>query len=237
MADGKSYIAGVLSESAMQREKEIAELKAIKNAKPFVVPLLEQSFTSTYDLCVAPLEALKLLNLGSHDLAVIQMQRELKSGRIKAVCDEAIMFVDGQKTNQKFAVIGSWFWYLTYPDSDLDFWKTGYVQSLLPANIGQTEWQGDIEFFGVRFSPVNLPGFNQSNDDEIATDDENEKPTVSKSDLGKWYQVFLGVHEQASEALALQSAQSMFPDKSVPRQMVRDLRGPQKRGKPVNRRE
>lgn len=52
------------------------------------------------------------------------------------------------------------------------------------------------------------------------------------SDLRQWYNVFQGVHPHATEDEAVRSAKAMFPDLHVSRQSVRELRGPQKRGKP-----
>ena len=112
---------------------------------------------------------------------------------------------------------------------------------MVPETLAQTSWQGDIQFFGIRFWPDGLPGgadnpFPSMGKRETASDD-NSKPTVSKTELARWHDIFTKIYPDAVEALALRSATAMFPDNQVPRQWVRDLRGPQKRGKPASRHE
>lgn len=78
--------------------------------------------------------------------------------------------------------------------------------------------------------PAPHPFAPDDKDDDSAA--ERDRPTVDLAALRQWHELFVQLHPAAVEAFALKSAKAMFPDRHVPRQWVRDLRGAQKRGKP-----
>jgi len=84
----------------------------------------------------------------------------MKSGRVQAVCHEAILFSaeESQKISTPFAIVDPWIWHIELPQADCDFWETGYFRVLVPKTYGGYDYQGDIEFFHVCFWPDALPG-------------------------------------------------------------------------------
>ena len=239
MTTDDSGVGKLLYESIIERERRLAAAKAERDKKPFVVPDIRETSEDIYAQCVLPAAALDHFKFSTRELSVTQMHRELKSSRVQAVCHEAISFINGVSVRIPRAVIDTWVWHVGLPAPDDGFWETGYFRVLVPETVGQTSWQGDMEFFGIRFWPDGLPGGADNplpSTRKIDAESEDEaKPTVSKTDLARWHDVFSNIHPDAVEALALRSATAMFPDNQVPRQWVRDLRGPQKRGKPAIR--
>jgi hypothetical protein len=119
--------------------------------------------------------------------------------------------------------------------ADHDFWETGDI-TFYEFDVTGYGGRTVAHFHDVRFDPGGFHGINPPETGPVQSPAQaTEKPTVSKAELAKWHEVFKIVHPDAAEALALQSAVAMFPEKHVPRQYVRDLRGPQKRGKPSSR--
>jgi hypothetical protein len=112
-----------------------------------------------------------------------------------------------------------------------DFWKTGDVTLYRGGSLAG-------QFHDVRFHPSGFVKAIPSPGDQPAGEGSpSEKPIVARADLARWHQLFVQVYPNAAEALAQQSAAAMFPNHRVPRQYVRDLRGPQKRGKPPSRQQ
>lgn len=230
MTGSDSDIGKILEESFLARENELRELRAQPlNLPPFgkiFIPSLEEVHRSF----LTPLELIEMMSLSTRELAVTQIHRELMSGRIKGLCEEAHIAVGDVLGRPKWVELDSWIWRLSAPSTDADFWETGYFKIEIPATVGRSGIQGSFELFGVRFSSRS-----SSEPDNATIAQEATKPTVGRNDLGRWFEVFSSVHPDAVEDFALRSASAMFPDNHVPRQWVRDLRGPQKRGKPAKR--
>ncbi|MFS2108370.1 hypothetical protein ACCC88_01675 [Sphingomonas sp. Sphisp140] len=161
-----------------------------------------------------------------------QLWRELRNDRYKAAADEVVWAYKGKTGRDRFAVLDHWIWTIFKPEIGSDFWQTGYFDTHIPVegaySVSSSGW---IRVFGTRFliqGATAVP--------KIAGPDATEsRPTVSRAELASWHEVFRQVHPDAPEALALRSATAMFPDKRVPREYVRELRGPQKRGRPATR--
>jgi hypothetical protein len=239
MTSGDSDLSKLLYESMIERERKLAADKAERDKKPFVAPNIRQTDSQTYAQCVLPAVGLDHFKFSTRELSVTQVHRELKSSRVQAVCHEAISFINGKQERVPHAILDSWVWRVEVPAPDDGFWETGYFRILVPENMGRTSWRGEIEFFGTRFWPDGLPGGADnplpSTDRQEPGSDDTLKPDVSKADLERWHEVFSGIHPNTVEDFAIRSARAMFPDNKVSRQRVRDLRGPQKRGKPTNR--
>ena len=114
---------------------------------------------------------------------------------------------------------------------------TGYLDVWVPSTIRSysVELSGRIRLYGVRFWPDGDAFKAMPHGEEAQTEISDAKPPISDADLTRWFEVFSKVHEVSTEDMALRSAQAMYLDKNVSRQKIRDLRGPQKRGKPPNR--
>lgn len=121
---------------------------------------------------------------------------------------------------------------------EADFWQTGDVTF---SKASSSDWYSTTTIgtaFDVRFNPAGFTCTISPRDNESAKFEPlKDKPTVSKSDLKLWHDIFKQVHPNGVEALAIRSAAAMFPDNSVPRQFIRDLRGAQILGKPKVRHE
>jgi hypothetical protein len=68
-------------------------------------------------------------------------------------------------------------------------------------------------------------------DPEPDESDEN-RPSVDFEHLKLWWAAYSAAYPQHPEKAALASARATFPGHFVPRQWVRDLRGPQLMGRP-----
>ncbi|WP_422059122.1 hypothetical protein [Sphingopyxis sp.] len=238
MTTGDSDASKLLYESIIERERKLAAAKAERDKKPFVVPDISEAFDDTYAQCILPSAALERFKFSTRELSVTQMHRELKSSRVQAVCHEAISFINGMGTRISRAMLDSWVWHVDVPAPDDGFWETGYFRILVPETMGRTSWQGEIEFFGIRFWPDGLPGGVDNplpSQRQEPSGDDALKPDVSQADLDRWHEIFTAIHPNAVEDFAIRSARAMFPENKVARQRVRDLRGPQKRGKPAIR--
>lgn len=187
-----------------------------------------------YETYLNPEATLAAMPFGAANRA--QLWRELRNGRYKAAADEVIWTHNGKTGRDRLAVLEHWVWTLFEPEIGSDFWTTGYFDTHIPSEDGRyhINSSGWIRVFGTRFLPnAPLP----PPPAVAAPEARAEKPTVAKSELVRWHDVFKQVHPDAPEALALRSASAMFPEHHVPRQYVRDLRGPQALGKPKARRE
>lgn len=233
MASGDSDIGKIIEAAALAREKELRELRAQPRTLPPLSMIFVQSSEEVHGGFLAPNNLAKSLNLSTHDLAVTQIHRELRSGRIKALCEEVHVSVGNVIDRLKWVELDPWIWKLAAPSATADFWETGYFHIAIPATVGGSGSQGSFELFRVRF------GWLRSRSEPGSEVDASQpgKATVGKADLAKWFDVFSSIHPDAVEDFALRSASAMFPDNHVPRQWVRDLRGPRKRGKPASRHE
>lgn len=158
MGSDDSEFSKILKEGYLEQQQKLSEERAKRDAEPYRVPSLVSTTDENYGLCISPSDALATFKLSTDALAVTQLHREIRSGRVQAVCHEAITFLNGIKERFEHVVIGDWLWHLETPELESDFWETGYFRVLIPKTIGRSNYQGDIEFFGVRFRPDGLPG-------------------------------------------------------------------------------
>lgn len=203
---------------------------------PFAVPPFQSTPAENYAKSLTPRQLLATFPY-EDGLAVRQAGRELRYSRLQAVAHEAIWHLGEDQGKLSYAIVDDWVWWLTMPKISDDFWETGYLEVWVPSTIHEfhVELQGAVRLYGLRFWPEGdafgaLPGATG-----ISDQSRSEKPPVSEADMSNWWRVFSGVHPEASEDLAQRSARAMFPDNHVSRQKVRDLRGPQKRGRPAAR--
>lgn len=233
MVEPNSPISKILQDHFEQLQNE----RIARQNEPLEIPPIQNTNGDAFARCVSPSDALEAYKLSTRSLAISQLIRELRHDRVQAVCHEAIPFGEDGRERIHFAIVPTWVWWRAPPSEDADFWETGYLYTLIPANAGGTKIAGSVEFFGVRFWPDGLPGGADSapSAESNEAQDKVTKASVSRADLARWHELFVQLYPDAPEALALRSAVAMFPDNHVPRQWVRELRGPQKRGKPANR--
>lgn len=176
--------------------------------------------------------------LGKHwglSTAISAINERLRAGLVVAATESAVQTINGNVTKFQLAWIPPAGWVDHVFGYASPFWDTGQIELRL---TGTGHYAGDtLALFNVKFRPADilkmLPD-EPSKDDKAATPD---RPTVSQEDLRAWHELFQNLHPNAVESLAVRSAAAMFPDNHIPRQWVRDLRGPQPRGKPTSRHE
>lgn len=84
----------------------------------------------------------------------------------------------------------------------------------------------------VENAPLSKTPGRVKQDEGHASVQESKGPRVSGAHLKAWYDLYRTVYgDDTPEAHSVKSAQGMFSDKSVSRERVRELRGPQKRGR------
>ena len=203
---------------------------------PYSPPPFAQATPEHYAESLRPRDLLARFPI-SNELAVRQLRRELEYDRAQAIAHEGIWRLGDEQGRTPNLIVGSWMWQLTMPGVESDFWDTGYLEVWVPHTIHEyrVELSGVVRLYGVRFWPdgdalLALPP--PQTDGAAPTE---AKPPVSDADISRWFEVFSQIHQGSTEDFALRSAQSMFPDNYVSRQRVRDLRGPQKRGRPTKR--
>ncbi len=208
---------------------------AERSVPPDLIPIPEFRYAepADYDASLSPEAALAKFPF-EPITAVTQIHRELEVARVVGIAEHAIWRRDGETSQAYFLIVTTWFWSIETPLVH-DFWVTGYRERLFPAKgygISGDNW---IKLFAIRFwfanSSTELPS------KPAEPTERQEKPVVSRQELANWHEVFKSVHPSAVEAFAQRSAKAMFPDNHVPRSWVRELRGPQKRGKPATRHE
>jgi hypothetical protein len=203
---------------------------------PYSPPPFSSASPEHYAQSLTPRQVLERFPF-DHQLSVIQLKRELEVDRVQGIAHQAIWSLGEDEGTLANFIAASWVWWLAMPRPESDFWDTGYLDIWVPSTIHsyRVELMGRIRLYGVRFWPDGDAFKVLSTDTEEEAKSQELKPPVAAADIERWYSVFSGTHEISSEDFAVRSAQAMFPDNHVSRQRVRDLRGPQKRGKPSNR--
>lgn len=188
------------------------------------IPAFRYAQPSEYAASLAPKDA--LIRLGfEKELAVTQLHRELDVTRIVGIAEQVVWRRNAESSTAYYFIVPVWFWNYDIK-ADSDFWDTGYHERGFPTKGYGFLPDNWIRLYAVRF------WFNTQDADTPQEQVDTDRPAVPRSDLARWHEVFKAVHPDAVEAFAMRSAEAMFPDHRVPRQWVRDLRGPQKRGKP-----
>ncbi len=199
-----------------------------------------------YEQWLPPRVAIKMLEpLLPEPLAKTEVYNRLCGGEILSVARTANWYHQSTVETKDLGKLGAFIWQMNkLHDHDL-FWSTGTHKLSRPLHHSSST-RHPVECFGIRFEPggvqkvlrdsgVDLELAKPSPSEGSGAIGEESKSSVSKADLARWHEIFAKLHPDAPEALALRSAVALFPDNHVPRQWVRDLRGPQKRGKPTNR--
>ncbi len=133
-----------------------------------------------------------------------------------------------------------------YYEYTIGFWEAGDIKFYLghreSYNQTTSVWYQGIRFhpFGIEElvalappKPYATPVPVEAKEAQ-ETEPSQSGPPVSDVHLEAWYELFQKVYggtAKDTEAFAQQSAFGMFPDKSVTRQRIRELRGEQKRGR------
>lgn len=218
-----------------QESDKLGDLLAQAFEEPFSqppklepIPAFQYAKPSDYEVSITPLDAIASYGY-ARETAVVQLHRELQVGRASGIAEHAIWQRDGEVHQSYYLIVPTWFW-SPQVTLDQDFWQTGYRDRFFPTKGYTFDVDSWIRLFGVRFWFPNLAATRP-----LSTTTDSDRPSVSRAELEKWHQVFAAVHPDAVEAFALRSAAAMFPDNHIPRQWVRDLRGPRKRGKPAKR--
>lgn len=180
-----------------------------------------------------------LSNALGHDqiVAMDTIVRRLANGLIKSAAENATVTRDGQASHgQKFEVIPPEDW--KQYSFEATFWRFG---DLTINHHGRYGVIASTNYFNVRFEPHSVrailaptatPAADERESETPSPPTEERGPRVSGAHLQAWYDLYRRVYPgDTPEPHAVRSAQGMFPDKSVARDRVRALRGPQKRGR------
>jgi hypothetical protein len=188
-----------------------------------------------------PHEALAILNAAYKkiDTSKHLLIERLRSGAILAVA-EASTWIGGEHPHRTGPIgITSDQWLYWRPQTG--FWEAGDMQLHLGHYRGSI-YSVEVRFNGVRFDPETVADLAAlaANDADVEIkgtpepDAKQSGPPVPEAHLEAWYELFQKVYggtAKDTEAFAHQSALGMFPDKSVTRRRIRELRGEQKRGR------
>ena len=171
----------------------------------------------------------------------------IADGSIIALARTAIGQERGREPERAtLAAINPVLWGEPFVTRDRDFWVTGDIgfDDTPGIDLMWTMEPKDDQptrvytFRGVRIEPTSFarelgddapPAEPSPDADETESSD---KRPVDPASLKRWHELFSQLHPGAVEEQAIKSAKAQFPDHHVPRHWVRELRGPQKRGKP-----
>ena len=200
--------------------------------------------TAEYDAWLSPNETLEMLS----DLGTRSAKGALFARLTQGLLKGAVKTLKIKNQSQNFALILPHVWEPMATGWVVsDMWNTADI--IIPHRASSAAYgynTVDFYLFGVRFDPdgvrellptkatkssLPLP-HKQTAQATPAEADSNSGPPVAQSYLDAWHELYRKVYTGASdtEETALQSAQGMFPGKSVTRAKIRALRGKQKRG-------
>jgi hypothetical protein len=186
-------------------------------------------------------------NATSWDTAAKSILRRAASGKIR-IHAEDIRFVRSASDKGAFyrfspvpdTVIN--LWAESSRPSSWPFWKDGEAEIETGSSHSMQNRATDWQIFGIRFDPAgidDLIGVTPPIPTGTGTPEPRlpavgvAKP-VSKGELDRWAQVFVGVHKDFTGDFAQRSAAAMFPDKTVGRdraaKAISDIIGPRTRG-------
>lgn len=153
MSSGDSDLVKGMIEAEKLRREQIE-----RDAVDFSLDDFLQADRATYESFITPRQALARFSFGD-ELAVQQLQRELRFGRVNAICDEGAIFYNNQSYSVELAILHRWHWWQQMPRVTDDFWDTGYLEIMIPEKIGGLSFKscGSVRYFDVRFDPSKLP--------------------------------------------------------------------------------
>lgn len=192
-----------------------------------------------------PSKALDLLRHMSRAQAGAAILTRLGSGIVLSWCDHLVIHQAGREIAREVgADIASEFWRLSEKDGTSAFWGSSDLTVHL-SGLGSYNPGKDVQVFGLWFNRSDIEAMlpTAPTAPAAATPDARPpepaakpKPPVSSADLQKWADVFKVVYAgHVTEALAMRSAQAMFPDHAVSRDRVRALLPERKPGRPASR--
>ena len=163
----------------------------------------------------------------------------LKSGKISAVAESSTWKgIRGDKTGLIPVMRDQW----EHFGAGEEFWKSGDLHLYLGHYKGSLSTV-EVWYHGIKFDPngindlIALAPKPQTADTETAlqqADKTSSKTRLPDPLLKAWYELFqkaYGGSALDTERFAEKSVEGMFPDKSVSRERIRELRGSQKRGR------
>jgi hypothetical protein len=212
--------------------------------------VVEQDDKPKFENWLRPREALTVLGsaYSKEDVARHLLLERLSSGAITAIAEAASWTgLAGAKPHQGLTTIPNDFW-RDYYRYQTGFWDSGD----LLFNLGHFRGSFNsvsVRFQGIRFDPGAIQKLAGAAENRIqatvnalnaaAPAAKAEEPAqkgkpVSPAALAAWYEAYKLAYPDESEDAALESARRMFPDKSITRKSIRDLRGPRAMGRPKN---
>lgn len=206
-------------------------------SEPLTLPPISKLLRGVTDEELAglftPQGTIDSLKLSTRQLAITQLHRELRSGRLAAFCDEGIINFGAQVGRSHKSQIDPWIWRFGIPNAEADFWETGYHFFTLPETVGGSGVQGTIELFGVRFGWVR----GRSEHNTKAVDQPSQLTPLPKAEAERVAKAILEIWTgTVTESRAVELAKGMCPNHRVSRdpflEIFRAIRGTKKPGKP-----
>lgn len=212
-------------------------------------PLTKELARDEYDLWVPVPRAFRWVNevIPDYDRALQALIRRLVGKQIRSGAES---YSHGKKQGGTVELSAE-IWSLTRFDNDV--WETGDLHNFFDVlrRRGYSSDEESLTFFGVRVERAGLQRLLDANahDDpavaaNVATlpstvptkhpgdvpvseaeaeETDDDRPTVSVSELSVWYGNFTKVYPSWTETLALKSAIGFFAGHKVPRKMIHDL--------------
>jgi hypothetical protein len=210
---------------------------------------------------ITPREAIARISISiTVELAPPAMIRRLRGGLIKAAAKSSTIERKGTATAPTSTVIIPAAHWQQFPGEASHtrkliktFWETGDIRFWIPDNY-HINLHCSVLYFGVRFDPTGIddwvmefpanvdytekesiarpakPMAREPSSSEVGEEHSTLTP-IAESKLRRWHEFFIDINPHGTEAEALAHAKATFPKNRISREQVRDMRGPQKRGK------
>lgn len=199
--------------------------------------MVDDISTEEFSAWLMPREALRLADgIMDEATAMTAIVDRLHSEKIAAVAELLVVrTTDSAIREPDLRRIPGILWGAYGNSNSESFWRTGDITFRVP--IPDTHEFTYVKYFGIRFHRNDLYDLfpeRRPKESSVLVADGVSKPSVSDALLTAWYDLYLRAYTGAAdtEANAVQSAQGMFPGKSVSRERVRELRGERMRGRP-----
>ncbi|OCC24150.1 hypothetical protein MB02_07720 [Croceicoccus estronivorus] len=170
--------------------------------------------------------------------------RRLASGQIVSIA--ATFSHNRQVSTGEPTAIRPEFWADPWRQLDADFWETGdititdeepFVGVMILPDTTPMRPTNRMELFDVRFDPTAFPEVPVANSDDVVDPTGTDLPPLPTAETKRYLTVYLEAFgEQVTEGKALTATRAAYPKNSISREqfreLLRELRGPGKRGKP-----